>query len=382
MSTIKVEPFYFGSDEDNIQVNPEQLPGAVEKTEKEEASKEKPEDKPNTTDKEETQEDVVIDEPEKEENDNIDPLGFFDKSDKKTKDESKEEKEKLTSDKVDYAGLTDFLIETGVFKDFEGKDKFEYNAENFKTLWDAQAKNQVGELLNEERSQFGGAANQLIDYLKDGGTVEDFTANYSQQLDISSIDTAEEDGQERVVREYYKSIDWTDAKIKKHIERLKDDTELKEEAEDCKTKLVNAIESERAEMLKEQELIAQDRKLRIENFNKSVRSEIYKDADLADREKKELDKFVFDYKFQDNQGNKYSEFAVKMGEINQDPKKYQKFLKFVKNIEAFEDKKVTEKKETKKIFNFLKEGSNPLAGVESQEPVKQKSTSPPAFKFK
>lgn len=385
MSTVKVEPFYFGS-EDEIQLNTEELPGAVQK--KEEENKE--DDKGKPTEEEKPSQESVVNEEETEAedttedtDDNPDPLNFFGGAGKKAKkEEAPVEKEKVTSDDVDYQGITDFLVNTGVFKDFEGRDKFEYTADSFKNLWDAQAKNQVSEQIAEERAQFGGAANQLIDYLKDGGTVEDFTANYSQQLDIASIDTKDEDGQERAVKEYYSSIGWKPEKIKKHIERLKDETELAEEAEDCKSKLVEEIESQRAEMLKEQEAIAQDRKIRVDTFNKQVREQIYKDATQADREKKELDKFVFDYKYQDKSGNKYSEFAVKMNEINQDPAKYAKFLKFVKNIEDFEKKSVTESKTTANNFNFLKKGTT-LEGAQTAEVVKKRTEgSPPAFKFK
>ena len=117
-------------------------------------------------------------------------------------------------------------------------------------------------------------------------------------------------------------------------------------------------------------------------YYKSVRENIYKDDSLADREKKELDKFIYDYKFQDEYGNKYSEFMLEMNKINQDPKKYAKFLKFVKNFDSFEDKKVTEKEVTKKQYEFLKKGGNPLEGANSKEPVKtSKKTTVPIFKF-
>lgn len=389
MSTVKIEPFYFGSEEDSIQLQTDELPGALQKQEADTKKEEKPkpteeENQSQESVVEESEEDVVENEDDNtsEDDNHYDPLNLFPKSDKKVKKEVVAEKEKVKSEDVDYQGITDFLIDTGVFKDFEGKDKFEYTAETFKTLWDAQAKNQVSEQIAEERAQFGGAANQLIDYLKDGGTVETFTENYSQQLDISSIDTKDEDGQERAVKEYYSSIGWKPEKIKKHIERLKDDTELAEEAEDCKSKLVEEIESQRAEMLKEQELVAKDRKIRVDTFNKQVREQIYKDDALADREKKELDKFVFDYKYQDNNGNKYSEFAVKMNEINQDSKKYAKFLKFVKNIEDFEKKSTVENATTKNNFSFLKKGTT-LEGAQTAEVVKKKQEgSPQKFVFR
>ena len=394
MSTVKIEPFSFDMEENGVQLKPEQLPGAIE-TSSEEDNKEKQnteaksEAKPKATEKDSKEsDDVAIDQTEEEEtedtNDYADPLGLFGKSDKKAHKEDKED-EKLSSEKVDYKAFADYFVETGIWKDFEGREDVEYNEENFQALWKAQADNTVKEYLNEERSQFGDTANQLIDYLKTGGTVDDFVSNYTQQLEVSSLDTSDESGQEKAIKEYYKSLDWSDTKIKKHIDRLKDsgESDFKEEAEDCKTKLVEAIEAEREEMLREQEAIAQDRKLRAEAFSKAVRNEIYKDSELADREKKELDKFIYEYKYQDNQGNKYSEFMVKMNEINQDPKKYQKFLKFVKNIDSFESKKVAEKETAKSTFNFLKKGSNPLEGATSKEPVKNKATnSPPAFKFK
>lgn len=383
MSTVKIEPFVFGSEEDGIQLNPEVLPGAIQQEEQEE----KPEPKTKVAESKTQTQETPQEEPEEDEDsddsNSPDPLGLFGGSSKK-KGDVEEEQEKLTTDKVDYKAFADFLIETEVWKDFEGRDEIEYNEQTFQALWKAQADNTAREYLIEERSQFGDAANQLIDYLKHGGTVDDFVSNYTQQLDVASIDVSDEDGQERIIKEYYKSLDWSDSKIKKHVERLKDsgESEFREEAEDCKNKLVEAIEAERAEMIREQEEIAQDRRLRAEAFNKAVRDNIYKDPDLAEREKKELDRFIYDYKYQDNNGNRYSEFMVKMNEISQDPRKYQKFIKFVKNIENFEDKKVAEKEAARKTFNFLKEGGNPLAGATSKEPVKQKQTSPPAFKFK
>jgi len=388
MSTVKVEPFSFGSDDEQIQIDSSSLPGAMTQEEKKEDKKD---DKPIASDEGvKKPEDEVIEETDKKEEEEIDdsdPFNFFSGGNKKAPKEKEEaEPKKVTSEEVDFKGLKDFLVSSEIWKDFEGSEEFEYSEENFKALWKAQAENSVGEILNEERAKFGDTANQLIEYLKSGGTVEDFAGNYSQQLDVAAIDLSDEDGQEEMIKQYYKSIDWPDTKIKKYIERLKDSgsDDFKEEAEDCKTKLVKEIEAQRAEMVKEQEEIAKDRKLRIDKFNSSVRDAIYKDPDLADREKKALDEFIFDYKHKDENGNKWSEFAVKWQEINKDPNKYQKFLKFVKDIDSFEKKSVTEKKEKKEAFSFFKKGSNLLEGAQSQELIKKNNNSktPPGFSFK
>lgn len=297
--------------------------------------------------------------------------------------EPSQETPKLTSSDVEFKTLGDFLVEAGIWKDFEGREEFEFTEDSFKTLWEAQARNSVGELLVEERNQFGSTANQLIDYLKNGGTVDDFVGNYTQQLDISSLDTTSPDGQEKAIKEYYSSLGWSDVKVKKHIERLKDSgaSEFQEEADDCKTKLVEAIEEERAEMLKEQEAIAENQKLEIQRINKSIRESFYKDENLAEREKKELDKFFFDLKYADKQGNKFSEFSVKWGEIRNDPSKYSKFIKFVKNFDSFEESKVVANKTKANTYNFLKKGAS-LEGATSVEPQKNRTSAPKPFVFK
>lgn len=298
----------------------------------------------------------------------------------------KGEEEKEVEDKgvnPDYKSLTDYFITKGIFSDFEGREDLEYTEENFQAILEYQVKNAVHESLSEERSQFGSNANQLIDYLKDGGTVEDFTANYTQQLEIASLDTSEESGQEKAIKEYYKSIDWSDTKIRKHIERLKDSgtEDFKEEADDCKSKLVSAIEEERAEMVKQQAQIAEENKFRVESFNKAIRTSIFSDSASADRDKKELDKFYFTPTKQDSQGNKYTDFMIKRNEIFADPKKFSKYIKFIKNFDEFEDKKVAEKEEKKATFQFLKSGQQPFSNVSSKEPIKQKTEKIKPLKF-
>jgi hypothetical protein len=181
--------------------------------------------------------------------------------------EPSQETPKLTSSDVEFKTLGDFLVESGIWKDFEGREEFEFTEDSFKTLWEAQARNSVGELLVEERNQFGSTANQLIDYLKNGGTVDDFVGNYTQQLDISSLDTTSPDGQEKAIKEYYSSLGWSDVKVKKHIERLKDSgaSEFQEEADDCKTKLVEAIEEEISRLIDNYSNLSAKQKLVLKN---------------------------------------------------------------------------------------------------------------------
>lgn len=379
MSEVKITPFSFGeSDEDIAQVQADTLPGATE-------PKKEEEDKSQKTEKEEVKPEKgglsFFDPGEEEidEEDASDSLGLFGDKPKK--------EEKISTEEVEYSAIKDFLIENGIWQDWEGSESTELNAETFQKLWEAQAENKAKTYIEEEVSQFGETASQLMTYLKAGGNVETFLENHNQQLDIASIDITEEDGQEKVISTFYESIGKSKDWIKKQINRLKDEGEesFKEEAEDCKSKLKEELDSQREELIREQQAIQKERQLQVEAFNKNLRTAIHSDPDAAEREKKELDKFLFDYKYQDDGGTKYSEYYKKFIEIQQDPKKYHKLVRFIKDFENFEDKKKTEKEVKAKTFKFLRTSQETVSNFDEKTPVKEKTektkNNPQPFRF-
>lgn len=392
MSEVTITPFSFGeSDDDILNVVANNLPAATKTEEKSSEEKQEVQKTEKETAKPEKEEQSFFDslpteDEEKDKNEDFeDPLNLFDKK-KDKKVEEKQEK-KITSSDVDYKGLKNFLIENGTWQDFEGSEDLDLDEDTFQRLWEAQAENKAKLFVQEEVAQFGDTASSLIDYLKAGGNVETFLDNHNQQLDIASIDTTEEAGQEKVISTFYESIGKSKDWIKKQINRLKDEGEdsFKEEADDCKAKLKEELDSQREELIQEQRAIQRERQLQVEAFNKNLRSAIYTDAESAEREKKELDKFLFDYKYQDEGGTKYSEFYKKFIEIQQDPKKYHKLVRFVKDFENFEDKKKTEKVVKAKTFNWLRNTQETVANLDGDKtPAKQvekpKTTLQP-FKF-
>lgn len=383
MSEVTFKPFDWEKDEP--------IPGFnIEDTDLED-SKEIEKEKPEVIEGE-TPKSIAFEDGEEEEEEN-DEFGL--KKPKKDKNEvlsfledfEKEEiKEEISSDKVDYKQLAEFFIEKGIWADFEGKEELEFTEEIFQQVAEGQAKAQVENFLKQEKAQFGETASQLIDFLNSGGKVDDFLSNYNQEVDIVSLDISEEDGQEKVLKEYFKSLDYPETKIKKQIERLKDEGEdsFKEEAEFAKEKLVKAIQEERDEIIESQKGYAEERRLQIQNFNKKIVDEIYSDSlSLADREKKELESFFSKPSKSDKQGNTYTEFALKRNDIYNDPKKFAKYIKFIKYFDDMEDKKTIEKETTIKKFNFLKEGqSQNLSKAVSKEPIRQKTEKIAPLKFK
>lgn len=369
MAKVELQPFSFSEEDFNdspIELDTNELPGA----------------KPIKEENEEETSNVSLNEEDKLE----DPISELASFLSENAEENLENSESITSEKVDYKSLTNFLIESEIWKDFEGREDMEFNEEVFQSLAKEQANAKAQEELEAERQNFGPSANELIEYLKAGGTLEEFLNNFSQQTDIEAISIEDLSGQEKIIKTYYKSLSWSDTKISKHLDRLRDSGEddFKEEAEDCKSKLIEAIQEERQEEIRQKDQIKKDKAAKLEAFNNEIKKAIQEDANLDKKSKKELEDFYYKYKFQDNNGNKYSEFSVKMNEVTSDPKKYQKFLKFIKNIDSFEEKATTETKANKQIYNFLKTGSNPLEGANSQEVIKEakKPTTLAPFKFK
>lgn len=384
MSEVTFKPFNWEKDEP--------IPGFnIEDTDLEdskEIEKEKPEviegETPKSIAFEDSEEDIDeendefgLKKPKKDKNEVLSFLENFEEGD---------EKEEISSDKVDYKQLAEFFIEKGIWADFEGKEDLEFTEEIFQQVAEGQAKAQVENFLKQEKAQFGETASQLIDFLNSGGKVDDFLSNYNQEVDIVSLDISDEDGQEKVLKEYFKSLDYPETKIKRQIERLKDEGEdsFKEEAEFAKEKLVKAIQEERDEIIESQKGYAEERRLQIQNFNKKIVDEIYSDSlSLADREKKELESFYAKPFKSDKQGNTYTEFALKRNDIYNDPKKFAKYIKFIKYFDDMENKKTIEKETTIKKFNFLKEGqSQNLSKVVSKEPIRQKTEKIAPLKFK
>lgn len=300
------------------------------------------------------------------------------------KNQEKPSKEETVSEvSVDHKAMAKYLIDEKVWDDLEGFDELEITPEIFAELTKAQAVQQINKAEQDFWDAQDEATKQLNQYVKAGGKIDNLLESIKEQRDIESIPLDTVEGQEEIVRAYYESLDWDKKKIDKAISRSKDDDELESEAKEYQKKLLEVVNEDRAEMLREQEAIAKDRQLKAANFNKSLRTAIHSDKDLVDRDKKDLEKFYFEFKYEDNQGKKFTEFDKNILEIQSDPKRYQKLLKMIKNFDAYEDKAKTEKTVTSKVITFAKSNAETLSNIGSGElPKKESKEVYKPFKFK
>lgn len=275
--------------------------------------------------------------------------------------EEQDSKEKgINQESVDFNSMAQMLIDNGVWGDWDGRDKQDLTQEDFTNLWFEQAEYAAKQAIAQEKEKFGKDANEFIEFLKNGGNLEELATQYRQELDIKSLDLSDDSNKERVIREYYESLGRKKEQIDKHINRLKDSgkEEFDEEAEICKEGLVSAIQEERQTIVEEQARIAEDKRLQAETFNKQLKAEIHKSESIHEKDKKAIDKFYFEPKYTDSQGNKYTEFQKTFMEFQKDPKKWAKVVQFFQNPEQFENKTVVENKTTNKIYKFFKDSTN------------------------
>lgn len=277
-------------------------------------------------------------------------------------------KKPLTKKQVDsvfdYKALAEYKVEQGDWDKWDNwedqKDKIEWTPELYASLEKEQFDNKVQKAIDEEKASLPHRIKEITEFIKNGGKEEELYSSFQQEKDIESLDPSDDSQAEEIIKAHYQAVGMADKRIKSLIDNLKDEEGLKEAAEESKNFLVSNIKEERTGILKEQEARAEQTKIYWETFNKKLRNSIHKD-EVPEREKKELEKFIFEYKYEDpTTGNKFSEFGKKFEEIKQDPEKYHKFLKFIRDFDDYEKKNVTDSKTKAKVFNLLRSGQEEL----------------------
>lgn len=283
----------------------------------------------------------------------------------KGKDEPKEDIS------VDYKSVSDYLIESGVFSDFEGREEYDYSEDGFKELLKEQALAKAKEEYEKLTEDLSEDTVELIEFFKNGGNLSELAQIESEIQDWETADVADEDIAEQVIRANYsqkgKSKDW----ITKHIARVKDEGSeaFQSEAEESKTELANAAKEDKKRQIEAVKQAEEKRAFQINQFNQSIAKTVNSDESFTkDSERKKLIDFLSLNKKLKN-GQVVNELQIKLYEVQNDPKKYIELGKFLQDIDGYKSK--VEKKATtqaaKKTFLKLKDRSS-TSQVNSQMP--------------
>lgn len=257
---------------------------------------------------------------------------------------------------VDFKEATEFLIEKGIWQDFEGKEKMQYDAETFGELWKQQSLSMAEGYFNELVDQSGPYGRAILEFAKNGGNPEQILDLFRESKRVQNLDTSTPENQEAVTREYYKTLNWSKDKIEKEIRKKKEDLELEEEAAFAKTQLEERVEQEvKAKQKAQEERLKEQDRLEKE-FSKNIGDAIKNRTDLSETEKKEALKSLLSYDKKLEDGRYVNQFYIDFMKMQADPSSYIDLVLFVRDKNKFIEKlsKKAETSAAKKTFNFIK----------------------------
>lgn len=107
---------------------------------------------------------------------------------------------------------------------------------------------------------------QLDEYVKNGGSFEDFYRNQQESVSYENMNMEDESNQKAAVREYLRYQGYSDDQINRKIERYEDGDMLEEEAEDAIARLKSIKEEQLAIQQQQQEQARQAQEAQAREF--------------------------------------------------------------------------------------------------------------------
>jgi len=272
----------------------------------------------------------------------------------------KEEADKLANAPEVNAVLkntVDFLVKEGLWADFDGRDGLEITQEVYADLAAKQTQHAAYEIVNELIDSTGDYGKAIIQHIKAGGNPDEIIDLFKEQKSLEQIDTSTEQGKQAKIEKYYSEVlGWKTEKVAKVVKRLVEDNEVDSEFKDVE-ELYNKHYQEKLAETQKQVTAQQDEVKRKQAvFVNSIKSALDEDATLLPRDKQLIASSILDFKHQLDNGQKVNDFYVKFAEMQQDPKKYIKLVRFVMDAENYEKQLRTQEqsKAAKDVFNFIK----------------------------
>lgn len=298
-----------------------------------------------------------------------------------TSNEQKVEKKTSKKDlenSLNYKALAEYKIDSGdwIKPDNwdEAKEEVEWDGKLYADFEKQQFDAKVKAAIEEEKSQFSPDYKQLLDHVKAGGKIEELLPSYQSQVEIAELDPTNVDHAEQIIKAECEAKGWSKKRTQSYVDSLKDqgDDVYSEVATEAKQSLVEAYEEERENIISQQKAQEEQRKFQREATVKKVREEI-QSFNEPDREKKEIEEFWLKPKYQ-NGNVKLSEFDKVSHDIYNDPVKFAKFVKILKNFDKITEGQKNEKQVKKEVFEFMLSGQKDLGKNSNQTPEAEKKS--------
>lgn len=116
---------------------------------------------------------------------------------------------------------------------------------------------------------------QLDEYVKNGGSFDDFYNGMSEELKYDTLDMEDESNQKAVIKEYLKLQGYSDDQVNSKLERYEDADMLEDEANDA-IKILKSIKQQQLEQQQQaQQLAYEEQQRQIVEFAENLNKEIF-----------------------------------------------------------------------------------------------------------
>lgn len=302
----------------------------------------------------------------KEEEKDKKPLEVTDKQevkteDKKKKPEAKKETEaELLSRNEFLKNSVNYLVEKGIFKDFEGREELELNEEVYAKLLEKQVEKQVEDLYSSKKKSAGEFGEAVLEFIENGGEADKLIDLFKERKTVQEFDITDETSQTDLVAKWYKEVHgWKSDKIKKYLDTLNsEEGALEAEAEEVKSKYEQTYNEKLAAIKEEQSEYNKAQIQKQKAFETNITKVIDSNKEFDSKRKQFIKNSIFKFKTLED-GSKVNDFYIKFAEWQNNPEKYIELAEFVLDQEGYIKRKSIdiENKVTEKTFNFVKGNS-------------------------
>lgn len=290
-------------------------------------------------------------------NDKVDDKKVDDKDDKGSEDDDKGNDENNESVKEVLKNTVEYLINSGQWVDFEGRENLEITQEVYADLVAKQDEHRVSQMFSELLDSTGEYGKAIISHIKTGGNPDEIIDLFKEQKQIEQMDSSTEKGKQSIIEKYYSEVlGWKPEKVEKTIKRLVEDNDIESEYKDVKELYDSHYESKLEELQEEAKNAERLARQKQEAFVSNIREALNEDSTLTSKDKALIASSILDFRHQLDNGQKVNDFYIKFAEMQADPKKYIKLVRYVMNPEGFENtiKKKEESNAAAKAFSFIK----------------------------
>lgn len=272
------------------------------------------------------------------------PEEVLNKLNNQNQDNESEEDQEEQSEEYEYSykEIAGHLADIGLL------DELEDDVEDTPEALELAVRKTVENSISAYKESIPDVGKQFLDYLEKGGDPYKFLETVNTNIDYKTLDLDDEDNQKLVLREYFKTQDWTQEEIDDAIADYEEGLILKKRAEKA-VKDLEKIHSRRIQELQaEQEQIIAERVKQHEEYINTIKNTIHSSNQIAGLQITDAEKAQFEKYLLETDKDGLTRYAR---EIQENPIQTQIELAYLK-FKKFDFSKVAKEIRTKETRNF------------------------------